>query len=287
LFTTLSPIDVALDVSFAESVALAAKAGFDAVDLSMEELVDSPAALSASEIEEKLAQAELRAGGWWLPIEYREDQITYEAGLEVFARAVPLAEQVGAIWCNTWLIPFHDELDYAANLTLHVERLRPVAATLGEHGCVLGLEFVAPKTLRVPHPYEFVSTIPQTLELIDAIGEPNVGVLLDCWQWYTSHGTPEELTSLTADQVTYVHVNDAPAGLEIDQQIDNQRMLPGATGVIPVRTFLEALVGMRFDGPVAVEPFNAEFNELEPHTRVRIAMASLSATFAEAGVALA
>jgi sugar phosphate isomerase/epimerase len=284
VFTTLSAIDLALEVPFAEAAALAGEAGFAAVDLPMEELVDSPGGATPASVEAVLDAAGVRAGGWWLPVEFREDEDTYRAGLEVLARAAPLAERLGSPWCNTWLWPFHDELDYASNLKLHVERLKPVAATLADHGCVLGIEYVGPKTLRAGHPYEFVSTMAETFDLIDGIGEKNVGVVLDCWQWYASHGTAEELTALRPGQVTYVHLNDAPLGLEPDEQIDDQRMLPGATGVIDVKTFLDAITAIGFAGPVAVEPFNAELNAMEPHARVRVAKESMDETLRAAGV---
>jgi sugar phosphate isomerase/epimerase len=108
--------------------------------------------------------------------------------------------------------------------------------------------------------------------------------VLDCWQWYTSHETAEDLGALRREQVTYLHLNNAPAGLEVDEQLDDRRMLPGATGVIDVATFLGALVSMGFDGPVTVEPFSAEVNALEPHARVRAAKGSLDATLALANV---
>jgi sugar phosphate isomerase/epimerase len=78
--------------------------------------------------------------------------------------------------------------------------------------------------------------------------------------------------------VTYVHLNDAPAGREPDEQIDDQRMLPGATGVIDVETFLAAVRALDFDGPVAAEPYNADLNALEPGPRARAARESLTAT---------
>jgi len=280
MFTTLSAEDLALDVSFSESVALARDAGFDAVDLPMGELVG----WESSKVADALAGAGLRAGGWWLPVEYRESRETYEAEMETAAKASALAEAVGARWCNTWMWPFSDDLDYRSNFELHVERLKPVAAMLAEHDCVLGLEYVGPKTMRTGHRYEFISTMHETFELIDRIGADNIGVLLDCWQWYTSHGTPEDLAALEPGQVTYVHLNDAPAGLEPDEQIDDQRMLPGATGVIDVAVFLAAVRDLGFDGPVAAEPFNADVNAMEPGARTRLARETLTATLGGGGV---
>jgi sugar phosphate isomerase/epimerase len=175
MFTTLSAIDLALDVPFAQSAALAAEAGFDAVDLPMEELVDPGAGADPASVEATLADVGVRAGGWWLPVEFREDRAVYKAGLETLAPAAALAERVGSRWCNTWMWPFSDKLDYGANRRLHVERLKPVAIMLAERGVRLGIEYVGTKTMRDGHRYEFISTMAETLELIDDIGEDNVG----------------------------------------------------------------------------------------------------------------
>jgi sugar phosphate isomerase/epimerase len=285
MFVTLNALDLDLDAGFADTVELAAEAGFDAVDLPIEELGRSPEYADGVRVRDLLAAAGLRAGGWWLPMEWREDVDTFAAGLSALTRQSALARAAGARWCNTWVWPFSDELDYASNLSLHAERLRPVAATLAEHDCLLGLEFVGPKTMRVGHRYEFVSTIAGMLELVELIDAANVGLLLDCWQWYTSHGTPRDLASLTPGQVTYVHLNDAPLGREPDDQIDDQRMLPGATGVIDTNAFLEALAMLRFDGPVSVEPFNVEVSAMEPRARVRAARGSVASALHAAGLA--
>jgi sugar phosphate isomerase/epimerase len=99
------------------------------------------------------------------------------------------------------------------------------------------------------------------LEMTEEIG-PNVGLLLDCWHWYTSHGELEQLAELNNEQIVYVHVNDAPLGIGIDEQMDGTRALPGETGVIPIGEFLSALASVGYDGPVVPEPFKAELKEL-------------------------
>jgi sugar phosphate isomerase/epimerase len=171
-------------------------------------------------------------------------------------------------------------------MELHVTRLRPVASKLAEFGCMLGLEYVGPRTLRAGHKYEFISTLSETLELIDRLGLDNVGVLLDCWQWYTANETLAELDELDGAKVVYVHLNDAPVGRDVSTQIDDQRMLPGATGVIDVENFLKALQRLAFEGPVAVEPFNAELNSLEPRERAKLARRSVDVVFDKAGLSI-
>jgi sugar phosphate isomerase/epimerase len=39
---------------------------------------------------------------------------------------------------------------------------------------------------------------------------PSHGLLLDCWHWYTSGATLDDLAQVRGAQVIYVHVNDAP-----------------------------------------------------------------------------
>jgi sugar phosphate isomerase/epimerase len=122
------------------------------------------------------------------------------------------------------------------------------------------------------------------LELLAAVDRPNVGLLIDCFHWYTSHAKLADLTALSASQVVYVHVNDAIAGVAVDEQIDDVRCLPGASGMIDVVGFLRALDAIGYDGPVAVEPFDTSLASLRPDARVRLAADSLHAAFAAAGV---
>ena len=150
-----------------------------------------------------------------------------------------------------------------------------------------GLEFVGPQTWRAGHKYEFISTLSQTLELIDKLGSDNLGVLLDCWQWYTSGGTVAELDALDGDQIVYAHINDAPVGRDVFAQIDEERMLPGVTGVIDIENFLKALNRHEFNGPVSVEPYNAELTALAPIERARRARSSAEAVFRKARIAIA
>jgi len=101
------------------------------------------------------------------------------------------------------------------------------------------------------------------LEMIGAIDQPNVGLLFDSFHWYTSHATREDILSLTADQIVLVHINDAP-DLPKDEQIDNQRLLPGE-GVIDLQGMLSALQIIGYNSYVSVETFSVEIPLLGAH----------------------
>ena len=101
-------------------------------------------------------------------------------------------------------------------------------------------------------------------DLISEIGRDNVGFLLDSWHWYTAQETEADLLSLKASDVVLCHLNDAPAGIPVEQQVDNRRGLPCATGVIDVKTFLGAMIRIGYDGPVVCEPFSQELRQMPP-----------------------
>ena len=67
---------------------------------------------------------------------------------------------------------------------------------------------------------------------------------------------------LQRSDVVVVHVNDAPAGVAVDEQLDQVRALPGETGVLDLAGFLQALREIGYDGPVTAEPFSQRLREL-------------------------
>ena len=159
-------------------------------------------------------------------------------------------------------------LTYLSNFKQHTSRLREIAKVLGDHGIRLGLEYVGPKTSWSATRYPFIHTMAEMRELIAAIDQPNVGLLLDSWHWYTAHETEADLLSLKGAEVVACDLNDAPAGIPIDEQKDNTRDLPCATGVIDLKAFLGALVKIGYDGPVRAEPFKADLRRLSAEEAV-------------------
>ena len=172
---------------------------------------------------------------------WRGDEAEYKAGLSKLAEFAAAGAAVGATRVAQWVPSASEDLKFGDNFRWHIDRFKPIAEILGEHGCSLGLEFIGPRTLRVDKSYGFIHSMDGMLALGHAIGTGNVGLLLDCWHWYTGLGTLSDLMGLTADDVVHVHVNDAPDGVDVSEQIDNKRALPGETGVIDLVGFLECV----------------------------------------------
>lgn len=287
MFSTLAPLTLPVRVPFARQLELAGANGFDALDLPVSVLRRAARDGSIERIGELFAARGLRCGGWMLPFDYQAPRSDLGGDLRRLRPVARVAGELAGPWCYYWIEPTSEELTFAQNTAMQAQRLRAIADVLGEYGCRLGLEPIGPKTLRLAARYEFVHSIPMALELLRAVDRPNVGLLLDCFHWHTSHGDLGQLTSLSASQVVYVHINDAVAGVPVDEQLDDVRRLPGTSGVIDLTGFLGALAQIGYDGPVAVEPFDASFASLPADARVRVAAESLRTAFARAGVATA
>ena len=284
MFRNLSPGAVGIGGSLSELIALAKNAGFEGIDVPIGEAAKMVEDGAADEVKALFSDAGLQMGGWGLPVDFRKDEESFQKGLAELPRLAKAAQAIGATRVPTWILPFSDELPFEENFKQHARRLGACAQVLKDHGCRLGLEFVGPKTCRDGHQYEFAHNMDQMLALAKEIGTGNVGLLLDCWHWYTAHHTQEHLKPLTNDDVVYVHVNDAPAGVDIDEQVDNVRDLPGATGVIDIASFMQALDAMGYDGPITAEPFSPAVREMANGQAANVTLESLNKIWKVAGL---
>ncbi len=262
MYIALSPGAIAVKAQdLSQRIAAAKGHGFVGVEIDVAEVANLVDAQGADAVMGKFEEAEVIACGWGLPVNWSGSEENWKSDLEKLKRYAKAASAIGCFRTFTWIGPGSNDRPFDENLAFHIERFTPIATILAEHGQRLGLEFIGPKTIRDNAKYSFVHDMPGMLDMVAKIGD-NVGLLLDCWHLYTSHGRAADVARLQETDVVYVHVNDAPAGVPIDKQIDHVRGLPGETGVIDIAGFLGALKGIGYSGPVVPEPFKKELADL-------------------------
>jgi len=264
MFKNLNLGAIGIKATLAESIDYARRYGFVGIDFSITEALALSETMGMDGVRNLFENAGVFPGSWGFPVNYRQNEAAWREGLMLLPKQAEFALELGCTRTATWILPASDERNFQENFEFHVNRLRPAAQILADYGCRFGLEFIGPKTLRSPRKYNFVHTMDGMLALCAAIGTGNVGLLLDVWHLYTAHGTLDDVRKLTRDDVVTVHVNDAPAGIPVDEQIDNVRALPGETGVLDIGGFLEALRAIGYDGPITAEPFSKRVNSMKP-----------------------
>jgi sugar phosphate isomerase/epimerase len=269
---------IGVKASQTDVVDYAARFGFDSVDADGKYL----AALAPTDLARLLDRMREQHISWaiaGLPVDFRKDDAAFTESMKMFPAFAAGLRRAGVVNVTTWITPTSADRIYPENLRVHARRLSACADVLQDHGLRLGLEYVGPKTSWSALRFPFVHTMAEMKNLIGEIERLNVGFVLDSWHWYTAGESKKDLVSLRGDQIVSVDLNDAPAGIPADQQVDSRRELPAATGVIDVAAFLGALQEIGYTGPVRVEPFNDVVRRMPPEQAIAAAKAALDKAF--------
>lgn len=182
------------------------------------------------------------------------------------ARALAaLAQASGARICVTAV-----DTDPAAESTTAL--LARCADLFSAVGVRIALEFL---------PYTPLGTLVEARDLCAAVGWQRCGVLVDSWMFFRGQNSWADLRALTADQVAYVQLDDAPEPIGPDPVYESRhrRVLPGQ-GVFDLAEFVRVLQEIGFDGPVGVEVLSDEFRALDPVDQGRAAATAARAVWA-------
>ena len=234
---------------------LAARHGFGGVDPDVGHLRGLSSRAQVQELADDLTSRGLRWGLGGLPVSLTAAPAVFAEQLAALPQIAEVLDAAGVGALGTWIRPMDDALTYRRNWRRHVGRIALVAGVLDDAGIRLGLEYVGPKTFWSTERFPFVHTLADLRELIADTGAGNVGVILDTYHWYAMGETPADLRVLTGSDIISVDLNDARDDLERDEQQDQDRRLPGTTGVIDLSGFVDVLIELGYDGPVKAEPF--------------------------------
>jgi sugar phosphate isomerase/epimerase len=283
-YIVLSLGRIGFHASFPEAARLASKHGFEGVDPDLGYFSKLSGEEMARTLED-LKSKNLKLGDAGLPVDFHRDEATFHMGLKMLPAAAQTLARAGVERVSAYILSFSDDLTYLQNFRQHACRLRECARVLADHGQRLGLEYVGPRTSWRSMRHPFIHTMSEDKELIVAVGMENLGVQLDSFHWYNAEETPSDIESLRSRDVITVDLNDAPAGLTLDQLHDGSRELPAATGVIPVRGFLGALAAIGYDGPIHAEPFNKALAAMPIEVACAATATAMKKAFAIAGLA--
>lgn len=255
MFSNLSAGALGLTIDHTTAIDLAEKHGFGGVDPDLGFLrgLDGPSAVA--EHAASVRERGLQWGIAGLPVPLTAPAEEFRAALADLPATLALLSAAGVTSVGTWLRPMHDDLNYRRNWVLHLSRLNLVGELLADAGLRLGLEYIGPKTFWSTERFPFLHSIGEARDLIAGVGRPNIGLILDTYHWYTAGESAADLAGLTDADIVSVDINDARDDRERDEQMDLDRRLPGATGVIDLAGFMDAVHAAGYTGPVKVEPF--------------------------------
>lgn len=285
MIPTLNSVTAGGGLALPQFVQLAAQNGFNGVEYSIEEAGRLVAQTSFEEVAAIFETPMVLPVVFGLPVEWRKDEDTFQQGLAKLPALAKLAQDLDCTRCTTWVLP-DGGVPVEEYAQTSMRRFGEIGRVLSEQGVRLGLEFIGPHHFRTNPDNVWFYDIPGALDVVakvqDAYRLENLGLLVDCFHWYTSGGTTMDLASIPIEQIVHVHINDAP-DVPVEQQKDFTRLLPG-DGVIDLNAFLQTLNAVGYDGPVAVETFSDDLKKMPPQESARLAAHAVHNTFVKAGI---
>ncbi len=152
-----------------------------------------------------------------------------------------------------------------ADLQRAVVSLKQAAQWAAAFDVRLALEFRGSAT--------FCSCLDTALTLVAQCGEPNVGVNLDVFHYYTGPSKPEDLERLTKANLAFVQVSDL-AGIPRELATDADRVFPGE-GDFRLNPIIERLRAIGYEGYVSLELLNPMIWEVKATQAAELGLGSV------------
>ncbi len=194
--------------------------------------------------------------------------------LKVIKDAREMMELSSALECNLIVATpslLKNREKYSSNAIIHetIKALKELVKLGEDLGVRVGFEFLGFSN-------SSIRTLDETLNILKAIDSDYVGVIVDSFHFYTGGSTYESLKELPIEKLYLVHVNDVKSGIPKERLRDEDRLLPGETGVIPLSKLLNIVEEKGYDGYVSVEIFNPVYWEMDLHKVIKLSMNSLN-----------
>lgn len=203
------------------------------------------------------AQYHLCPVGFRVPLDIGLEAAEFAQQVAAFAPCAQTAAAIGYRQALTWVMPGSNTQQPADYLQAVARNLRCLCAMLWRHGIMLGVELVAPQTLRAGYRYPSPCRTEDLLRLIELAGCDGLGVILDAFHFYCAgHDVADYALFQSREQIVMAHISDGVSGRTAAQQLDLDRRLPGMTGEIATEPFFACLKRVGYTGAVIPEPLD-------------------------------
>lgn len=256
---------VSLSGTLDEKLPAIARAGFDGVEIFVNDLLNSP---------DSPADVRRRAEDLGLGLDLYQPLRDLEAlppdvfarGLKRAAHAFRVMEQLGT---TTLLVCSNVSPDAVDDDDLAAEQLSEVARLAGESGVRIAYEALAWG--------RHVDDYRHAWRIVEKAGSPHLGVCLDSFHILSRGHDPAAIRDIPGDKIFFRQLADAPQlAMDVLQWSRHYRCFPGQGG-FDLTSFAGHVLATGYRGPLSLEVFNDVFRQADPDRTSVDAMRSLLA----------
>ena len=245
------------EMSWEERLATAGQAGYDFIDISIDESDERLSRLdwTASEraaLRQDIANTGVQISTMCLsahrkyPLGSHDPQIRMQ-GLEILYKAIEFGVDIGLRVVQVMAYDVFYEVSDQETRANFMEGLELGTRMAAQAGMMLGLE-----NLDTP----FVENASQGLAVIDEINSPWLRLYLDMGNLAAAGYSPPDEIRLTKDKLLGIHVKDAAPKII--------RGIPFGEGIVPFRETFRALADIDFWGMLGVEIWGDRHSDQDP-----------------------
>jgi sugar phosphate isomerase/epimerase len=233
-----------------DRIQAAHKAGFQGIGWRLDDFTE---ALRAGLDEEAIARLLVSSEISLSEVEFFREWVNHEGELvyqEKERKLFELAVRFGARHINTAIFEPRSKAEIAHSLTALCRRA-------ARSNLIVQLEFM---------PYTPpVHSLQDAWDIIQAVDEPNVGLLIDAWHWVRARESANILAKIPPNRITSVQLGDTLATplSEITEESRHYRCIPG-TGAFDLTTFLQMLEAYGITAPLSIEVMSDELDAMPP-----------------------
>jgi len=255
--TTLKSSNVETDLKYAE------KYGYDFIEFQMGQLNDYFGRKSISDLKEFFSQSNIKPYSLnaleYFNLKKGEE---FEKIKNEFLKMCKISKEIA---CDSIIIVPSPKKDSISEDEIKKDSIDSIniLADIGEqYGIKLAIELIGLEEFSI-------NNFSQCYEIVQEINRNNVGMVMDCFHFYTGGSKIEDLRKADSEKIFVFHIDDSK-DLPLNELRDSDRLWPG-DGVIPLDKILGALKFIGFDGVVTVELFNPEYWKWEPEKAIKVA----------------
>ncbi len=175
--------------------------------------------------------------------ENRKGGVEYSETLIDFAQTMGSPQVIGPIYSAVGKANLLSKDERKLQWQLATENLKYLTDYAGERGVRIALEPLN------RFETDFINTVDQGLELIDLVGAPNLGFLLDVFHMHIEEKNSGEAIKRAGERLFHLHVCSNDRGIPGSGQIDWE----GVSG---------AIKALGYDGHISIESFTLDLKEI-------------------------
>jgi sugar phosphate isomerase/epimerase len=285
MFKNLNPSALGISGHQSEIIELTLTYGFAGLDVNMVEFSARARLKGMAYARRLIDSARIRVGTFTLPMEWDTDDESFQKDLKKLAEYAACAAELGCTCATAVLAPAGDKRPYHENFEFHRHRFQDICAVLQPTGVRLAVGFLAAEYHRRNQVFQFVHDLDALTLLLNMVGAPNLGLLLDAWEITACGASLEAVRKLPVGQIVAVQLAEMPANILPADLDDKSRLLPAVEGArIDLVGLLSILQEKGYEGPVTVKPSRTAFQTRRRETVVKQTAESLDKLWRAAGL---